>query len=394
MAFLPGNGPLANALRAAFQNSDPDPLHTKGGQDINIRVLSDDLYTIREPFPLSQQLRLPLRCNDVAGEGEVNTQESPSITRIGSDLTGIAYASDESVGGNFDVWLVVHSADGCKELCDPVGPDHAACVARDTPVKLSLPGSAPGSRDPDIAGGPEDAALAVWTRGSQVLGRIWQTTGALVPNMTEIPIAQNGSHARVAGTATGWVVVYQGSGNGDGDGIFKRAVDPGGGIVDEVKVNSRVDGLQEQPDVAALPDGRTIVVWRSDGDIYFQRHDAAGAAIAGDQDAPLNTTTDGDQWSPAVADAGVLGDFFAVAWEHAPTGEIFARFPSAGGGFLYNSVTGQNADFLASRPGIEGASRRLPAVAVGGAGYVAIGWQDDSDGHPGVYVRRFPLPSQ
>ena len=27
-----------------------------------------------------------------------------------------------------------------------------------------------------------------------------------------------------------------------------------------------------------------------------------------------------------------------------------------------------------------------------GAGYVAIGWQDASPAHPGVFVRRFPLP--
>src|SRR5262249_18301106 len=158
---------------------------------------------------------LPVRCSLIAGEGDVNTQQQPSIAGIGADLTGIVYASDESIGGNFDIWLVVHSADGCKEICDPMD---MACVARDTPVKVSLPASAPGSQDPDIAGGPEGAALIVWTRGTQVLGRIWQTSGALMPDTSEIVIAQNGSHARVAGTATGWAVVYQGSGNGDADG--------------------------------------------------------------------------------------------------------------------------------------------------------------------------------
>jgi hypothetical protein len=164
-----------------------------------------------------------------------------------------------------------------------------------------------------------------------------------------------------------------------------------GGVTTPVRVNTKTDGLQEQPDVAMLPDGKAIVVWRSDTDIFFQRFDAAGNAVAGDQDAPLHTTTDGEQANPAGASAGSLGDFFAVAWEHSATGEIYARFVGGTEGFSYNSVTGQNDDFAASHPGIPG-QRRLPAVAVGGAGHVAIGWQDDSQNHPGVSVRRFPLP--
>jgi hypothetical protein len=38
--------------------------------------------------------------------------------------------------------------------------------------------------------------------------------------------------------------------------------------------------------------------------------------------------------------------------------------------------------------------RRAPAVAIGGGGFVAFGWQDDSAVRPGLYVRRFPLPTQ
>jgi len=387
MAFVPGVGVAANTLRAVFRNSDPET--SKQADDINIRFLTEDMVTVAESVPLSQQLRLPLDCGLLAGDGETSTQHSPSIAQIGADMAGVVYASDKNVGGTFEAWLVAHSPEGCRQPCTP---GDTACLARFTPVQLSFSGGPPGVQDPDLAGGPPSAALAVWSRG-RVLGRIWRTTGELVPDAAEIEIAHAGTRPRVAGTSTGWTVVYQGGGSGDGDGIFLRRVNLNGDVEAEIRVNSRTDGLQEQPDIAQLPDGRMIVVWRSAGDIYFQRFDEAGMPMAGDQDAPLNTTTAGEQRSPVVTAAGVLGDFYVAAWEHQDGSKIYARYPAASGGFRYNSVTGQNDDFEASHPKIAGL-RRLPAVAVGGGGWVAIGWQDEREDAPGVYARRFPLPSQ
>lgn len=386
MGFLPGVDKTANTLRAVFQNSDPATSKTT---DINIRFLSEDLTTIASSVPLSQQLRLPLDCGDLDGDGDTGVQRTPSIAQIGADLTGVVYASDQEMGGTFETWLVVHTLDGCRQSCDPAD---TACLALYSPIQVSLPGVTPGVEDPDLAGGPSDAALAVWSRNGRVFGRIWRTSGDLVPAAAEIEIAPAGSRPRVAGTASGWTVVYQGSGNGDGDGVFLRTIDLDGAVGGELRVNARPEGLQDQPDLAQLPDGRSIVVWRSAGDIFFQRYDAAGAPLPGDQDAPLNTTTAGEQLTPAVTAAGALGDFYAVAWEHQDGGKVYARFPGADGGFRFNSVTGQNDDFEASHPRVAGL-RHLPAVAIGGRGYVAVGWQDERQDAPGVYVRRFPLPS-
>lgn len=386
LAFTPGVGAAANALRAVYR--DTDTTNTKGGSDINIRFLSDQLYAIADPVPLSRQLRMPLPCSALAGDGDAGEQEAPAITAIGSDQTGIVYASDQGSPGIKNAWLVVHSAYGCKEGC---AMGDAACEARSTPVQLSAAGSS-DITDPDVAGGPPDAALAVWTRDGRVLGRIRRTDGSLAPPAGELEIAPSGARPRVAGTAAGWVVVYEGGGPNDPSGVLLRRVGADGAVQPEVLVNSRTEGLQEQPDVAQMPDGRTIVVWRGDSDIYFQRFDAALTPLPRDQDAPLNTTTDGEQRAPAVAAGGALGAFYAVAWEHEPTGGIQARFPGADGGFFFNSVTGQNDDSPASHPGVAG-QRRLPAISVGGAGFVAVGWQDDSPARPGVFARRLPLPA-
>ena len=54
-------------------------------------------------------------------------------------------------------------------------------------------------------------------------------------------------------------------------------------------------------------------------------------------------------------------------------------------------MNGQNTDFVANIAGEVG-QRVKPVAAIGGAGFLAIGWQDASASQPGVFVRRFPLP--
>jgi hypothetical protein len=81
--------------------------------------------------------------------------------------------------------------------------------------------------------------------------------------------------------------------------------------------------------------------------------------------------------------------FYLAAWQSDAS--VRARFFGAASGFLYNPVDGQNGDFQAS-PAEPGARAR-PAVAVGGNSHVAIGWEDQSVEHTGVWVRRFPLPT-
>ena len=178
--------------------------------------------------------------------------------------------------------------------------------------------------------------------------------------------------------------------------MFLRSVDFSGNVGQEVPVNLVTTGLQDQPDLAMLDDGSTIVVWHSGGDVYFQRFTAAGKPTShADQATPLNTVGANDateQQHPAVAGAN---GFFTVAWETpgktAGQTDIAARFVGAATGFGYNSVSGQNDQFAATDPLTSG-DRHRPAVAM--SAFVAIGWEDHSASHSGVYVRRFPPPTQ
>jgi hypothetical protein len=223
--------------------------------------------------------------------------------------------------------------------------------------------------------------------------------------MNEIQIAKGGSAARVAGfagTSMGnYVVVYQGAGQGDQDGVFIRQVDPFGAVTNPVLVNAVTTGVQDQPNVAMLSDGTTVVVWRSGGNIFFQRFDAnLTPLVPSDQTNPLNTTgtMDGTMHQHPVI-AGANG-FFVVAWEMPSTiagkGDIAARFVGALSNFGYNSVSGQHDEFFATDQTLNTQAtpvgdRHNPAVSM--SSFVAIGWEDRDPANAGIYVRRFPPPS-
>lgn len=375
MTFAPGSALFDDALRAVFVDTE-----ATGGGDIMVRYLQKDLQTTIDPPAFQAPLPAPVTCGG-SGTSLARLQNQPDIGTVGSD-TVIVYASNLPSPSEVNVFAQHQDGNGCTPQIQTDGG-------------LVVSEAAGDSSEPAVAGGPGGNALVVWTQGGEVRGRSWTppvASGSDPTLGTEFTIG-SGSHPRVAGTSNGWKVVYQGNGSGDADGIFMKDVSSSFSVGSEVGVNASTGGLQDQPDVAAFDDGRTAVVWRSDTDIYIQRYAADGSPVAGDQDEPLNTTREGDQAAPAIAAAIGFGDFYAVAWQFTARGEIWGRLAGATEGFEFNSVTGQNDDFLASRPDVPGV-RTGAAVAIGGGGFIAIGWQDESSEHAGVYVRRFPLPPQ
>ncbi len=392
MAFGPGGATTQTMLRAVYTSTDTV---ATGGSDVHESFLDQNLYPITDPFPLSLQLELPLLCSDVTAEGGIPRQQTAPAIAPASDATvAVVYLSDEANGGgDFDVLLSPQTADGCFDAipCTQKSDCQTDCVNGKCAPSIALNVSSGGCADPHVAPGPSGTVLAVWTRKQGVFGRIWRTDGTVGPPSSEIAIAPQGSAARVAGNANGFRVVYQGTGSKDPNGIYMKTVSPVGEVGPEVSVNQVTMGPQDQPNVAMLGDGATIVVWRNAGDIYFQRYDAAGKPVEGDQVSRLNTYSSAmGQANPAVA--GNSG-FFTVAWEttNGAGPNIAARFVGEKSGFGYNTVTWQNDEFIATSVAQPG-TRHQPAVAMGT--WVAIGWEDVSAAHPGIYVRRFPAPTE
>jgi len=384
LAFSGGSGSadVAGSLRVVYTDLSPLPGGT--APDINTRLLKSDLYPI-VTAPLNQPLRLPRSCSGnllITPQGKPRQEITPDISRISADKMAVAWADDELVAAQFDIFVVSQNDVGCTD------------AASDVQINVNKNESL---SHPAVAGGPNDTALVVWADGGSLRGRVWTATADDTCN-TCLPAAADidlgtlvaGSHPRVAGNASGWVVAYAGAGV-EGD-VFIRTVSPQGAPGAERKVNLAEGGVQDQPDVAMQPDGSYAVVWSNGGVMMMQRYDGSGDPAAGDQDTPMSVGSPLG-FEPAVAASG--GAFYTAAWSAFDDGTVWARHIGIGEDrFLRNHVNATLDDFLANHPGVIG-TRIHVDVAIGdfgGTTYAAIGWIDDSDTHPGAFVRRFPSP--
>lgn len=175
------------------------------------------------------------------------------------------------------------------------------------------------------------------------------------------------------------VVVWQSAGQDGSDlGVYgQRRSAAGAKLGKEFRVATTTAGAQSQPAVAALKGGGFVVVWQSAGQdgsglgVYLQRYAANGTAQGAETIAA--TTTKGDQQAPAVAALADGG--FVVAWQSAPTSTspstIRARRWSAAG-------IAAGPDFRADTTTTTG--QTAPAVTGLKAGGFLIAWVSTGSG--------------
>ncbi|HYT89926.1 MAG TPA: hypothetical protein VEL76_14565, partial [Gemmataceae bacterium] len=203
---------------------------------------------------------------------------------------------------------------------------------------------------------------------------------------------QKADGARAVGmdAAGNYVVVWSSNGqDGGGWGVYGRRYTVGGvPLGGEFRVNTTTAGDQNTPAVAVNADGSFVVVWQSNGQdgggwgIYARRYDAAGNALGGE--FRVNTTTAGDQKTPAVA-VDATGDF-VVTWssngqDGGGWGIYGQRYDAAGnalgGEFRVNTTTAGD--------------QKDPQVAMAAAGDFVVVWvSNNQDGDKaGVYGQRY-----
>ncbi len=188
----------------------------------------------------------------------------------------------------------------------------------------------------------------------------------------------------VAADETGFVLAWAISGqDGDSSGVFARRFgSTGSPIASEFQVNSRTSGAQGNPSVA-MSGGGFVVVWQSPGDlfdrgIFGQRFSSTGARQA--QEFRVNDYVEGDQNYPSVA---MDPQGFVVVWQSegqdGDAGGIFGRrFDSQG--FILAE------DFQVNE--VTSNLQQKPSVAKDSSGFVVV-W-DGIDGiATGVFARRY-----
>ena len=109
-------------------------------------------------------------------------------------------------------------------------------------------------------------------------------------NDQDSPVVAMGADGR-------FLIVWEGQGGGDTDGIFGRWYDAAGSpLSSEVRINTATGGTQGEPSVDMSPDGRAVIVWDDASGVHAQRFDASRAPVG----APISVSS-----SPSAGEADV-----------------------------------------------------------------------------------------
>ena len=211
-----------------------------------------------------------------------------------------------------------------------------------------------------------------------------------------LAVAGNEERPRVAMLADGGCVVVWESGPRASRDVHVRFVNADGTFNGgEIVANTFGAGIQEDPTVAVLSDGSTVVVWSSVGQdgsgagVYGQRFTAAGVKVGGE--FSVNQTTARNQMDPAVCAAG---EGFVVGWMGetvngttgvgAPNirGNVWGRVFDKDGNAVGNEYKMNGGDGLCSEP----------VLAAGVDGFV-LAWVQQDEANlknlSDIYARKF-----
>jgi hypothetical protein len=231
-----------------------------------------------------------------------------------------------------------------------------------------------------IGGG---AMLVVWSSdsvdgsGQGIVGRgVHPLAGAVTSELQVNTYTSLDQYSpSIAADANGnFVVVWQSQAqDGSGWGVFGRRFTSAGAPAGlEFQVNSTTMNDQTHPDVAVDASGNFVVAWQSldafGYGVFAQRYDSAGARVGGE--FQVNTYTPYSQQEPSVA-AAPDGSFFVV-WE-----DYLENYPE-----YHFSVRGRRYDAAGAPQGSDFSVNtyttgwgRQPRISADGTGQFSVVWQ-------------------
>lgn len=224
--------------------------------------------------------------------------------------------------------------------------------------------------------------------GSVLLRDHRYATGEFIATGTTVGLQWTGEGSRsIASDPEGnTLLVWQGTGPGDIDGIFGQRFDARGAkLGSEFRINTSTTKKQDSPSIAVSAAGSVVVWVNSEADwtstqILAQRYDPAGKPLGGE--FPVNSPTDFVTRPTVAIDND--GDVF-VAWNFAGTGTVMRsvrgrRFDSSGVALGNEFDVSTNSTYVGENP----------SVAMDPVGNTVVVWAGgQSNGTGGIYGQRY-----
>ncbi len=275
----------------------------------------------------------------------------------------------------------------------------AQAYSFDIPMNARVTYSPGGDRQQDASiAMSATRVVAAWTDGNPSVGilvaGVPRAMPLTAPPRSMVLSMDGGTDVRVAALSSGtflaaWTATSQ---------VWVRPLDATGTPTGtSMAVTGTNVGAQDQPAIAALPDNTAVVAYR---DTSMAVGDTSGAAIRwtvvnamGQPQGSVHvadTTTDGDQVSPAVVAGGSPATVLFV-WQDVTTQHIRGRLRHPDDTSVFGRINGSTTDFQISVGASGSGPRVLPAVAYGGpnGSTYAVTWEDDTSGSQ-IRMRVFP----
>jgi len=214
-----------------------------------------------------------------------NTQETSNEDRGSTQAVAIApngeyvvvWSSDQNTGGDGDGFGVL------MQRFDAAGNT----IGGELQVNQNTLGN---QYYASVAMGDSGRGVVVWTdkdAGTNVKARLFNSDGTFNGNEFLANTTPDGTqdNAAVAMDGSGnFVVVWEGKGLGDIDGIHGQRFDAAGGLLGlEFRVNDTTSGIQGEPSVAMNSSGQFVVVWDDGSGVHARTYEADGTGGSGSQ---------------------------------------------------------------------------------------------------------------
>jgi VCBS repeat-containing protein len=226
-----------------------------------------------------------------------------------------------------------------------------------------------------------------WTSTSQdgtpqsVYARLYNADGSNNGGEFRVNTTNTGNqyNSSVAMDANGnFVVVWQGEGPGDTDGIFGRRFNADGTAIDVTEFRVNTDLLRPHYDasVSMNASGAFAVMWDDNAGVQLRRYNSSGAAIGGEIN--VDSGLSAGNGSIALADDGSL----VVVWREGTldTDVYMRRYSNAG---VPAAAVRVNSTALLS-------NQTSPSITMDGTGNYIVAWEGNGPGDSsGVFAQKY-----